>query len=727
MSLSSRLLAILTLAVLSASACNQGKRVAAWKDTPVIIISIDTLRSDHLPAYGYKGVATPAIDALRNDSVLFEHAYSNIPLTLPSHAALFTGRLPADTAVRDNVGFRLSAETPTIAEELKKNGYETGGAVSSFVLRRQTGIARGFDFYDDGIALPEAQENMGLIQREGQKTVAAATRWIGERAGNRFFFFLHLYEPHAPYTPPPEFRSGAATDYDGEIAYVDDILGGFLRFLKERDLYDKALIIFTSDHGEGLGDHGEEEHGIFLYREAIQIPLLIKLPGRARAGESVAEPVQLIDLFPTIADLTKTATKPVDPSSRSLAGNTLGAKRKIFSETYYPRLHFGWSELHSLIDEQYHLIDAPRAELYDVVSDTRERKNIAAEQRRVYAGMKRLVEPLVKQASAPTRIDPEEADKLAALGYIGSAVTSPDDVLPDPKDQIAVLGDIKACFALFHAAKYEEALAASKSLLKRSPRILDLWHISARALTKLGREEEAMAVAKEGLRLAPGTTYFQLMIANLALELRLLDEAVEYATMALEEDPGRGHEVLARVRLEKNDIDGAVREANLALKEQSDGVGPLLILSRAASRRGDPATALGYADKAQALLLEKNAPVTVSVHYQRGDALARLGRFDEAERAFLEEIRLFPDEPQSYVSLILAYISQGRTKDATRLVFDLTRQSPTPRSYVAMVQTLRTIGDEKGARYWMDKALLQFPDDPRIRELNSGEGTSAAR
>lgn len=697
-------------------ACGSPQRAPA-NDTPVIVISIDTLRSDRLPAYGYQGVSTPAIDALRRDSILYQRAYAHCPLTLPSHATMFTGRLPADTGVRDNVGFRLNDTTPTIAEAVRKNGYATGGAVSTFVLRKETGIARGFDFYDDSFGGGIAGKSVADLQRAGHKTVDAATHWIQKRSAQPFFFFLHLYEPHTPYTPPEPFRSRYASRYDGEIAHVDHVLGRFLQFLKERDIYDRALIILTSDHGEGLGEHGEQEHGIFLYREAIQIPLFVKLPGRRRAGDVVSVPVQLIDLFPTIARFTNTKTAAVDPSARSLLDVDSRVRRSIFSEAYYSRYHFGWSELHSLIDGKHHLIEAPQAELYDVERDPRERDNVISDRRRAYARMRALLRPLVHEATAPAAINPEDAAKLAALGYLGAAVTMTGEPLPDPKDKIAMLDELKAAFALFHTGKYDEALAAFEALLKTNPRMLDLLDIRARTLMKLGRDEEALAAAKEALRLSPGTTHLQIMTANLALSVGRYEEAVEHAELALGTEPAQAHEVRARVWLSRGRADEAAREARLALKERGDRVAPLLTLSRIAAHEDDHAAALRHADEAAAALRQQGRPFVIGINSRRGDALARLGRLQEAERAFRDEMRLFPHDPEAYRDFILLCVAQGRVEDATRLVFELTRVAPTAQSYVAVVQTLRAVGDDNGARYWTGKAIERFPRDMRVRKV----------
>src|SRR5262245_7225666 len=287
------------------------------RGAPVILISVDTLRADHLPADGYRAAETPNLDALRKDSVLFENAYSQVPLTLPSHTTIFTGLLPPQHGVRDNLGYALSDGPPTLAGYLKQRGYSTGGAVSSIVLSHVTGVGRGFDFYEDTVEPDRISQTLSRVQRHGNETAALLSDWIGPHADQPFFAFLHLFEPHTPYEPPEPYKSRYKLAYDGEIARADEIVGTFLKYLKDQEVYDRALLIFLSGHGEGLNDHGEDEHGVLLYREAIHVPLMIKFPKARRAGESVAEPVALTDVFPTVAEA---AGLPVPPG---LAGRSL--------------------------------------------------------------------------------------------------------------------------------------------------------------------------------------------------------------------------------------------------------------------------------------------------------------------------------------------------------------------------------------------------------------------
>jgi choline-sulfatase len=706
-----RLLIVLTFLTLS---CHRAVPRAS-NQIPVILISIDTLRSDHLPAYGYRDVDTPAIDAFRKDGILFERAWSHVPLTLPSHSTMFTGRLPAENGVRDNIGFHLDPKIPALAPLLKANGYATGAAVSGYVLRRESGISRGFDFYDDDIDPVNNGGNVGRVQRKGDETAAIAKKWIGEHAGQPFFFFLHLYEPHSPYEPPEPYRSRYRLPYDGEIASADAIVGDFFGFLKEQGIYDRALIILLSDHGEGLGDHRESEHGVFLYREALQVPLLMKLPGETMKGVSIATPVELIDIFPTITAMTATRASAEGTSLLEIIdGKT--PHRQIYAETLFPRFHFGWSDLHSLIDGDRHYIQAPRPELYDLASDNAEKRNIAADDRRSSVAMRAAILPLIHSNATPGAISPEEQQKLAALGYLGSTAAPSNEDLPDPKDKVGTSEDLRNAFALHQQGKFAESIPLFRKLVRENPRMLDVWEMLARDLDALGRTDEAIAAAKEGFRLSPNTTHLALMIARMSIDAHQLDAARQHAELALKDEPGPAHDILARVALAKNDLATAEREATLALQSR-DQASALMTLARVELQRKNYAAALEDCNRAIAFLASRKGTALSGLHLLRGDILARLERYDEAEVSMRREIELFPRDPRPYKNLILLYASEGRNDDATKLVFQLIEKSPTPPAYAAISTTLRTIGDMNGARYWRMQGLKKFPNDATLLRL----------
>jgi choline-sulfatase len=445
-------------------------------DGPIVVFSIDTLRADRLPAYGYAHSRTPHIDRLAADGVLFERAWSHSPQTLPAHVSMLSGRLPFEHGVRDNIGFAARPDERFVQHALKDAGFATAGFVSAYVLRRQTGIAAGFDLYDDEVPPGSADRGLGLITRDGTDTVAAATRWIDGQPSPKFFLFVHIYEPHTPYAPPARFT--AKDPYDGEVEYSDEIVGQFLDHLRAKGLYDRATIVLLSDHGEGLGDHGEDEHGIFLYRETTQVPLIVKMPGATSAGRRVTAPVQHIDLPPTLLDLAG-APMPGELRGRSLRplleGDGAIPEASIYAEALSPRYHFGWSELYALTDERYRLIRAPRDELFDLAQDPREQRSIAEERPQVRAAMRRALEALIANVGvdAPGAVSADDRQKLAALGYVGTqsgaSLQLPGDQLPDPKDKIPVLQKYRRAVALVGQGEIDQAQQLYRELLRDDP------------------------------------------------------------------------------------------------------------------------------------------------------------------------------------------------------------------------------------------------------------------
>ncbi len=369
-------LSCLVLAGCLLAGCARGPAARQFPGAPVVIVSIDTLRADHLPAYGYAAGETPHLDRFRKEAILFENAYTPAPLTLPAHVSLFTGTLPFVHGVRDNLGYRLNAKAhPTLAGLLKAKGYATGAAVSAYVLRAGTGLGDDFDLYDDHIAAPSGVDALGRVQRSGNETLALVKPWLAGVKDRPFFLFFHVYEPHAPYDPPEPFKSRHALPYDGEVAASDAVVGGLLDELRRLGVYDRSIVIVLSDHGEGLGEHGEDEHGILLYRWALHVPLLLKLPGAEKAGTTVREPTGLVDVLPTVAELVGL------PAPKDLAGRSVfakGGERRLYAETYYPRLHLGWSELRALVDDRWQYVEGQKRELYDLGADPRQLTDVLA-------------------------------------------------------------------------------------------------------------------------------------------------------------------------------------------------------------------------------------------------------------------------------------------------------------------------------------------------------------
>jgi tetratricopeptide (TPR) repeat protein len=374
-----------------------------------------------------------------------------------------------------------------------------------------------------------------------------------------------------------------------------------------------------------------------------------------------------------------------------------------------------------LISGSNHYIQAPKPELYDIAADPRESKNLLPENRRVYAALREAIAPFLKGAEAPKAIDPEQARQLAALGYVGSTVSTTSTAqLPDPKDRISSAGEIKQGFRAFQEEHYDDAARIFAALLRENPNMVDVWMIQTRALGKLGRREEAIEAAKQGLRISPTATQLAIGIANLELEMNHLDEAEKHAQLALKDLPSEAHHVLAQISMARKDYIRARKEAEASRGSRPDRPAALMLLGQIEEEQGHLDAALRYFDQANAVLHAKQRPPIEGLNFYRGDTLARLGRAEEAEDAFRKEIAQYPTDPQAYKNLILLYVTEGKNEVATQLIFALEKAAPVPPSYVAISETLKTIGDRNGARFWAARGLSRFPRDRQLQALLRG-------
>ncbi len=618
------------------------------------------------------------------------------------------------------MGFTLDASKhPTLATLLEARGYRTGGAVSAFVLRGATGLASSFELYDDRVDAPADTSAAGSVQRAGPETMRRALAWLDGIAGGPFFLFVHLYEPHTPYDPPEPFRSRSASAYDGEIAFADSIVGTLVADLKRRGLYDGTLLVVLSDHGEGLGDHGEQEHGILVYREALQVPLVVKLPGARRRGTRVAEPVGLVDVLPTLAgelgfapppglpgiDLFAVAPDPARPSGGSSRRRCTRASTSA-----------GASSVRSS-GTRDHFIEGVRNELYDVVSDPGETRDLSASSGDTARDFKRALNRIEAPYTAPGQVASEDLRKLASLGYLAGApdATGP---LPDPRASIPILEEMKKAFTLGAKGHDAEALARLRSVLARQPRLFDAQFAEAEVLARMGRFDEAAAAYARALRLSPAlASPIALALARVTLELSRLDEAEANARIALRESPDEAHEILARVALERNDLEGAGREARLVhggvLLEARGAV----VLAEVALRRNRPAEALAILDGARKAVAAAGLALPRNQSFLTGDALARSSRLIEAAAAFREEIRAYPTNAQAWarLAIVLAVEHQARG-EVTALLESMYRAESLARDGQARREDVglhrRSLrGDPLGRA---GAVPLRAPDDPPL-------------
>ena len=465
----------------------------------VFLITIDTLRADHVHCYGYDRIQTPALDLLAKQGIRFTQAFTPSPITNSSHASIMTGLLPSSHGVSD-FGVPLTAIYPTLAELLAKGGYRTAAFIGAVILDSKNlapGLDRGFEFYDNFPELTTTKSRWGRIERRGMEVEQRAESWLNAHPAGAHFVWVHFYDPHDPYEPPPPY-SDVYKDrlYDGEIAYADSALGHFLAYLKKQGWYEGAMIVVVGDHGEGLGEHHEDTHGILLYDSTTHVPLIVKLPEERDAGRTVDAQVRTADIMPTILGLLGVA------APASLDGDSLepflngveAAPRTVFGETEYP-LRFGWAPLRSIRKEGFKFIEAPKPELYDLRADPGELRNHYEPWDGTVQKLRRVLAELSAKSPAPGKSSPgavslSTIDELHALGYLGSAdARSATDVpepslLPDPKDKIEEQN-------LLHTAMMASEDGEPNKARVALEKVLQLDESSAIALRQLGRLEIA--------------------------------------------------------------------------------------------------------------------------------------------------------------------------------------------------------------------------------------------
>jgi arylsulfatase A-like enzyme/Tfp pilus assembly protein PilF len=679
----------------------------------LVVITLDTTRADRLGPYGYANAGTPNLEALAHDGVLFEHATTAAPITLPAHSSLFTGRFPPQHGVRDNGGYFLSDNEQTLAETLKARGYATGGFIAAYVLDSKWGIAQGFDTYFDDFDLSKYKVfSMGAIQRPGNEVVDHALPWIDQHRTSPFFAWVHLYDAHTPYAPPEPFKSRfPGNPYQGEISFADSQVGRVVQFLRDRGILDRTVIVVMGDHGESLGDHGEDGHGFFIYESVTHVPLFIRAPFSAMQGRRVADPVRSVDVMPTVLDLLglpKPAGVTID--GQSMAPLMTGARAELgleaYAEAVYPLHHFGWSDLRALRQGRFKLIAAPRPELYDLQDDPREENNL-------YGARKTLGDRMIgrltemeahfktsAQAKGQTvEVDPDVRARLAALGYVGSFVASVEDAsragLADPKDKVHLFNKISEARDL---GRDENELAVAmtmlEAVLKEDPKVIDAWFTLGNMSARRGRDEEAVGFFKQALALKADDEEAVINLAHAYRKLGRDQDALVGFRRFLELDPKNAqvHYEIAQILIDQGDYAGASTELHQALAVEPKMAAARNALGVVALNQGNTAGAEAEIRQALqlkqdvrlahfnlALLAEKrNDPATAQLEYQRElelhpnnfRAAFNLGRLYEAQRrpaeqeaAYRKAIAIDPQFGEGYFYLAKLLLDQGRGFD----------------------------------------------------------------
>jgi len=501
-------------------------RTWTWKDTQplaagtlrganVLLVTIDTLRADHVGAYGREGSLTPTIDSLSKEGLLFERAYAHVPMTLPSHATILTGAYPVHTGVRDNGAFRLNDRSDTVAAALKRAGYRTGAFLGAFVLDARFGLNKGFDVYDDHMLGSGGTE---AAERRAEQVLAPAADWI-ERpsadlsAAGRWFAWVHLYDPHEPYAPPEPYRSQYASEpYDGEIAYADAALGKFIGRLRSAGALTNTLVVVASDHGESLGEHGERTHGLFAYDSTLRVPLVMWARGRIRPG-IVSDPARLVDLVPTILDLVGAAAI-TSADGRTLRPFIAGERPFDDAGSYFEALNANltrdWAPLTGIVYGGAKLIDLPIPELYDLAADPAEATNIYARQQPRARDLERRLDLVARTAAgpaAPAAIDADAEARLRSLGYVVASGARPSrtyTAADDPKQLVHLNNALDEAAAMWSRGQHEQAIDTLRQVVRERPTMTIAYDRLAFMLRATGRIREALDVLDGAARAGHG-------------------------------------------------------------------------------------------------------------------------------------------------------------------------------------------------------------------------------
>ena len=643
----------------------------------LLLITIDTLRADRLSCYSKAHLTTPNIDSLARRGVLFTRAFAHTSTTLPSHANILLGTTPLSHGVHDNSNFIVREEFTSIAEHLKVHGYSTAAFVGAYPLDSRFGLSQGFDLYDDDYDIRNVKTDTGG-ERTADIVVDRALGWL-DRQNSPWFLWIHCWDPHAPYDPPEPFKTEfTKKPYDGEVAYVDHVLGRLFDHLTKSDLWDSSLVIFTGDHGESLWDHDEETHGIFAYNSTIWIPLIILTPGTK--SRAVDQPVSHVDIFPTVCEVLD-IDKPDFCQGISLLPALRGKRfreRPIYFESLYPYYSRGWAPLTGYIDKDEKFMESPVPELYDLKEDFSERHNLAADKKlgSYHKKLEEIIQESAREGSQKARqkLDRRALERLRSLGYIDDNPGMEQKTF-GPEHDVKVMirhhnKSVKAT-SLYNDGKTENAIRLLNETITERKDIGIAYKMLADIYDKEGRIDDALMVLREGLEAVP--SYYENFYAYVTLLLSLgrYDEVIsmilESRFLKKEIDPEIWN-FLGLAYWNKGQIPEALRayERSISLDEKYavayNNLATLhLYLYKERKDPDEFDKAIGYFEKAIAL-----DPFYSEAYQGLGVAYLGTQRYDEALGCFKEILKLRPDDVQTMVYLGLSYRNTGHLEDACK-------------------------------------------------------------
>jgi len=654
----------------------------------VLLVTLDTTRADRLGCYGYKEAKTPNLDYLASNGVLFLNAYCQVPLTCPSHCSILTGTYPVFHQVRNNGTYYLSPELQTLAEALKEKGLKTSAFVSSFTVDSRFGLGQGFDVYDDQFAPGQAFKALNS-ERRADEVYASFSLWLDENKNDKFFCWVHFFDPHIPYDPPSPYREEFLDNpYDGEIAFMDFYIGKIVEKLKEYNLLAKTLIILAGDHGEAFGEKQEKGHGVFIYESTMRVPLIFYAANNLPRGKLIEARVRLVDLMPSILDMLNL------PLAEEIQGISLlpyieGKKKEDLSsyiESYFPRENYGWSELVGLIDGDWKYIKAPKEELYNLNQDPQEEKNLIQEEGKIVQEKKEKLEDVIKNSTSPLitekrTLTSEERERLRSLGYIATSESPSGGELPDPKDRIEEFLLIQRAEEYELEEEFQDAAAIYEKILSLRPDVATSYVNLALMKARMMDFDGAIRILEQGLEELPNSEILLSRLGHTFMVVGRIKKALDTFDRILKNNP-------------------RYFDALLASAWMLDVIG----------QKGD---AQEYYRKA----LEVE-PENKFARKNYAVSLASTGKFNQAIEIYVGLKRDYPDDYEIYQDLGIAY---GYVGDITQSIENLEKAvslHPNALVYYNLAVAMKKVGRiEESVRYL--RLYLENPEGESEESIRS--------
>ncbi len=654
----------------------------------VLLVTLDTTRTDRIGCYGYPKARTPNLDFLASNGVQFLNAYCQVPLTCPSHCSILTGTYPVYHQVRNNGTYYLSPELRTLAEALKEKGLKTSAFVSSFTVDSRFGLEQGFDVYDDQFAPGQAFKALNS-ERRADEVYASVSLWLDENRNDQFFCWVHFFDPHIPYDPPSPYREEFLDNpYDGEIAFMDFYIGKIVEKLKEHDLLAKTLIILAGDHGEAFGEKQEKGHGVFIYESTMRVPLIFYAANNLPQGKRIEARVRLVDLMPSILDMLDI------PLVEEIQGISLlpfieGKKNEDLSsyiESYFPRENYGWSELVGLIDGEWKYIKAPKEELYDLSQDPQEEKNLIQEERKLALEKKDKLGEIIKNSTSPLiaekrTLTSEERERLRSLGYIATSESSSGGELPDPKDRMEEFLLIQRAEEYEIEEKFQDAAAIYEKILSLRPDVATSYVNLALMKARMMDFDGAIRILEQGLEELPDSEILLSRLGHTFMVVGRVKKALETFDRILKNNPRYFDALLASAWM--LDVIGQKEDAQEYYRKALE-VEPENKFAR------------------------KNYAVS----------LASTGKFNQAIEIYVGLKKDYPDDYEIYQDLGIAY---GYVEDITQSIENLKKAvslHPNALVYYNLAVAMKKVGRIEESVHYL-RLYLENPEGESKESISS--------